>query len=496
VSLSERFQYKLARYVLGALLLIPPVSMADPWLAPGDALMRHDLSLLADAGLLRGPITHWPVPWPDVARDVLEARLDAEREPDVQAALVRVQRAARRAMRTGEFLRSGRVAVANEPDALRGFAYTPREEGEMSAAIDWMGERLAMRLQATVVAGADDDKTLRADGSYIGVSFFNFMLSAGYMERWWGPGWDGSLIMSTSARPVPAITLERNYSDPFDFPVLKWFGPWRAGIFFGRLEGDRSDFDNAQLFGARVTFKPWRHLEIGLSRTAQWCGDGRPCDFDTFADLFLGRDNQEDLTQQPGNQLAGYDVRLSSPWRAVPVAFYGQLIGEDEAGALPAKFLGLAGVEWAGELAGGSVRATLEYSDATCNFSHSEPLFDCAYESVIYTQGYRYRGRSLGHATDSDGRMLSVGAMYVADDGTSWDIKVRNSELNRNATATEPNHTTAPLATDVQSIDLGHRRSLFGGTLTAALGLERREAVNSVERNDQWRVSAQWLGSF
>ena len=78
------------------------------------------------------------------------------------------------------------------------------------------------------------------------------------------PGWDGSLILSTSARPIPAVTWERNYSDPFDIPVLKWFGPWRASILASaQLEDHREDFDRTRIFEARVTFKPWRHLEIG-----------------------------------------------------------------------------------------------------------------------------------------------------------------------------------------------------------------------------------------
>jgi len=481
-------------------LLIPALSSADPWLAPGDALMRHDLELLADAGVLRGPITSWPLPWPDIARDVLDDKRTSELSDAERDSLLRVQRAVRREMRTGDVRRSVRVAGSNEPDALRGFGYTPREDGEISGAIDWMGERVAARLQATYVLDADDDRSLRADGSYVGVSFWNFMLSAGYMERWWGPGWDGSLILSTSARPVPAITLERNYSDPFDLPVLKWLGPWRAAIFFGQLEGDREDFDNAQLFGARVTFKPWRHLEIGLSRTAQWCGEGRPCGFGTFSDLFLGRDNRGDegvtLSDEPGNQLAGYDARLSSPWRAFPVAIYGQLIGEDEAGGLPSKFLGLAGAEVWGAAFGGSWRATVEYSDTSCEFSRSQPVFDCAYENSIYTDGYRYRGRSIGHATDNDTRMVALGAMYHASDGSAWELKVRDAEVNRDAEALEPGHTVASLATDWQSVDVRYQREVMGGRLTAGVGFERRELVASTDEETQWRVTAEWVGTF
>ena len=46
------------------------VASADPWLAPGDAGLRSDIQLLADAGIIRGPVTTWPMSWPDLARDV------------------------------------------------------------------------------------------------------------------------------------------------------------------------------------------------------------------------------------------------------------------------------------------------------------------------------------------------------------------------------------------------------------------------------------------
>ena len=60
-----------ARGLFFALMLMPTLSSADPWLAPGDVALRHDLEMLADVGVLKGPITQWPVPWPDIARDVL-----------------------------------------------------------------------------------------------------------------------------------------------------------------------------------------------------------------------------------------------------------------------------------------------------------------------------------------------------------------------------------------------------------------------------------------
>src|SRR5512134_3241037 len=73
---------------------------ADPWLAPGDEVLRSDIELLADAGILRGPVTTWPISWPDIARDVLAAE---ERGLDdaTAHALMRVRRLARAASGQG-----------------------------------------------------------------------------------------------------------------------------------------------------------------------------------------------------------------------------------------------------------------------------------------------------------------------------------------------------------------------------------------------------------
>ncbi len=73
---------------------------ADPWLAPGDAGLRSDIQLLADAGILHGPVTTWPISWPDIARDVLAAD-DKGLDTATDEALLRVQRLARDASARG-----------------------------------------------------------------------------------------------------------------------------------------------------------------------------------------------------------------------------------------------------------------------------------------------------------------------------------------------------------------------------------------------------------
>ena len=175
---------------------------------------------------------------------------------------------------------------------MRSFDDSPREDGELALRASWLTDHFAVNLQGSVVADPDDDQQFRADGSYLGVNVGNFMISAGFMERWWGPGWDGSLILSTNARPIPSLTLERNYTDPFKSKWLSWIGPWRASIALGEMEGSDVAVPNVKFLAARVNFKPRPWLEFGLTRTAQFCGGDRPCDWDTFTDMLFGRDRR------------------------------------------------------------------------------------------------------------------------------------------------------------------------------------------------------------
>jgi hypothetical protein len=243
---------RLIRALAGAALgcLLASAAMAEPWVSPGDTRLRHDLQQLSDAGLLSGPTLSWPIGWSQVAREL--GRIDADTlSPGQRASVVRLKARAEYEWRSGDLNVRASGSVAVDPTPLRTFEYTPREEGEVALGADGMGERFAWKLAATVVANPDDDPALWPDGSYVAMSLGNWMVSAGYLDRWWGPGWQGSLILSNNARPLPAISIDRNESTPFDVPVLRWFGPWRLSTFMGQLESDR-DYGDALLWGIRV----------------------------------------------------------------------------------------------------------------------------------------------------------------------------------------------------------------------------------------------------
>jgi len=445
---------------------------ADPWLGPGDGQLRHDLELLSDSGIVHAPLSTWPVSWAEIARDLRSAGDDAARPLHIAAALARVRAAAREATDVGDVDLNAHIAGSERPMTLRRFADVPREEGEISAGAQYTGDRLALRLQATAVSNASDRRSIRADGSYAGVAIGNWMLSAGFIDRWWGPGWEGSLIYGSNARPIPSVTIERNYSDASENPWFSWIGQWRLVATMCELEGNRNDAPHAKFFGMRSIWKPHPRLEVALSRSAQWCGQGRPCDAGTFWDLLTGNDNGQPLPQQPGNQMAGFDLRWSVPW--APVAVYMQAIGEDEANFLPSKYLGLFGAEVWGGWGERSWRAHVEYADTTCEFYKTSPQFGCAYRNAIYSDGYQYRDRSMGHAIDGDSQQFAVGAILVNGDGSSWELAGQSARINRESA--NPVQSVATAATEIRSVDVYHHRLLFGGDLKLGVGYEDRES--------------------
>lgn len=493
----------LAIAALAALTTGAPRAIADPWLPPGDLALRHDIQLLADAGIIHAPIMTWPMSWPDIRRDVANAADETQSYTDaVEAALQRVRRAANAAALNGLKGLQLRASAASDPTYLRTFADTPREQGEASAGASWLTDHFAARVQATVVTSPEDKQSLRLDGSYVGVNVGNFMISAGAMERWWGPGWDGSLILSNNARPIPSLTIERNYSDAFKTRWLHWIGPWRASFSVGQAEGATTARDgllpvlpDVKFMAARVDFRPRPWLEIALSRTAQFCGTGRPCNLTDLKNVLIGHDNSTtDPNGNPGNQLAGYDFRVTSPWKQLPIAGYAQFIGEDEANGFPSKFLGLIGGEIWGNSRWGSFRLRGEIADTACEFSRTHPQFDCAYRNGLFPQGYTYRGRVIGAAMDGDGRMYSAAALLVRPSGESYSLLLRKVDLNRGGATPEIVHALSPIPSQLTNLEVQYNRGFAVGQLRLGLGVD--ESAGPTRKGTDVRGFVEWRQGY
>lgn len=480
--------------VAALLALSIKTAVAGPWIDAGDMALRHDIQLLADVGVIQAPVTSWPLSWGDVINDISDFDAVSSLDDNGLAALTRVRRLGTLATRTRQLSYGLDAKYDTEPLLLRGFEDRAREDSDVTAGVAWMGDRFAARINVNAVSSPDDDQDIRLDGSFVGVAIGNYMVSAGMMERWWGPGYDGSLILGNNHRPIPAFSIERNDTAPFRSPWLSWLGHWDASFVWGQLENDRA-VPNARFLALRLNFKPLESLEIGLSRSAQWCGSGdRPCDLDTILNLSIGRDNQGDgvdAAEEPGNQLAGIDFRWAPGAGLSGTAIYGQFIGEDEAGGLPSRYLGLLGVEYTTHLFGASVRAFGEFAGTTCQFYESSSRPNCGYNNAIYQTGYRYKRRSIGHSADNDAEVITLGAVAANSSGDTFQAIVRFADLNQEGAADPANTVTATPAEFV-SFEVSWRTSIGPGELELGAGLSRFEDSLTGASSDDARLFVGW----
>ncbi|MDH3614650.1 MAG: capsule assembly Wzi family protein [Gammaproteobacteria bacterium] len=488
----------MLRIIAIALILGTSTALAGPNIATGDLALRHDIQRLADHGVIKGTITTWPLAWGPILDDIDNA--DAtDLPPAVVDALVRIRQRANWETRTQELTFNTEVGFADNATRIRSYQDTPRGRAEVSAGISWIDNWFSADINVQYVDSDQDDEDGRIDNSMIGVVAGNWSIAASTEERWWGPGWDGSLILSNNARPIPSLTIDRVFTDAFESKWLSWLGPWDLSVMFGQLEKERAVPD-AQFFGMRFNFRPIPSLEIGLSRTAQWCGDDRPCDFDTFVDLLLGKDNIGDAgigeENEPGNQLAGIDFRWAPGFFDVPVALYGQFIGEDEAGGFPSRYLGQLGLEGSGyAMDRWSFRWYVEVAATSCDFSKSNELFNCAYNHGIYQTGYRFRSRSIGHGADNDAKLISAGLIAVDAEDTQWRALLRSGKLNDGGSP-DARHTLTATPQDVTSIDLSHSRAFSFGVVDIGVGYERIDDVASGGSVNEARGYLQWRSSY
>jgi hypothetical protein len=498
---------------VAAVVVVSPVQAGEPWLAPGNMQARHDIELLVDSGVIDLPISGWPIAVSDLAH-ALETpasrptgegrREDGDVAKENGHPLTAAQQAAVARLRhiasEGHAELGFDLAGAARPTVLRTFEDTPREEGELSVhAASFVGSRFGGRLELTGVVDPDDDKTVRLDGSYVAGKFGNWIVTLGAQARWWGSGWDGSLILSSNARPVPAIALDRAVSKPFESKWLSWIGPWRLTTFMGRMEGGRQDYDHPLLFGMRISARPLNGLEISVDRTAQWCGEGRSCTWNDFKNVFAGNDNAgENVSAQdePGNQLAGWDIRWASPVGSQNYALYWEHTGESIDNHIPRPYraFDLVGVEiWGGSSSDGSSwRAGFETAGTRCGGTENgQKLWDCAYNNAIFNpDGYRYYGRPLGHAMDGDGTMNSLRYVRVDAQGATLTALARYTVVNGGGTVPDTRHSIAPGQENWISLDVTYRRNLGAGWIEGGVGVDQRRREWS---DNDAALSRAWL---
>jgi hypothetical protein len=422
-------------------LTVPRSTEAAPWFNPGDPRLRYAVQHLADRGHLERSVTTWPM-----MVGSIEGGLDQDRAVGDDSAVMAMSYLSFEKQAQAHTGSQAEVAfsVVNEQPFLQGFGAVPGDT-QVEAAYQYLGDRFALGLSYARAISPEDTKENRFDGSYAALTVKNVALGAGYIDRWWGPGWQSSLILSTNARPIPAVWLSRVDEKPFDLPVLKYLGPWQFTAFAGQLEEERNHSE-AKMVGMRLTLRPLQGLDIGFSRTFTYGGDGMPENSTALGRILTGRTNSKLDGKPVADQIAAIDVRYGFSLGAQTAGIYGQMMGEDEAGAFPAKKSWLFGVDFTSSFGKSDQQWFIEYSDTLADGMFSDGIANVSYEHSSWTTGNRYLGRNQASTFEGDSRNLSVGMFNFFPNGHNLGLSVALAELNVEdapvrATITDPDIT-------------------------------------------------------
>ena len=408
---------------------------ASPFTDVSDERLRFSLELLDQNPNVVLPLSSWPLSWRQLwpkLQNINKKQLTSRE----LSAYNYIFKQAEKSLKPINHQAS--ISAASFPQLFSGYDSDYREDREFNTSLTLNQKWLTAHFEFTLSDNPIDEKTFRFDGSYLAIELNDWNIGYGAIDRWWGPGWQQSLILSHNARPMRGFFINRQSVEPFSWPVLSWLGPWQLQAFSTQFEEDRY-VPNAELLGLRVTFKPFSFFEMGLYRVAQWAGDDRPDDFETLQNLILGRDNRGgdgielDTSNEPGNQLAGIDMTLDFSIGPVHQTFYAQGTGEDEASGTPSRAVSQVGLSSTFHLMGVENIIVAEYSDTLARDS-DRVYINYAFEHPgIYRTGYRYLERPLAASLDNDTHSLTLlGHHWFSDYQLSW--RLIKASMNRDGT--------------------------------------------------------------
>ena len=426
-----------------ALLISASSTVFAQGLVLNDESLRTDLNWLNQQGVIQISTSTWPMSGDEIQRALAAADVSNSTQQQV---IDSVQAAVKA---DNAMLKAGLYAESDQKNIPQAFADKQKSKFQAALELNAGNENwdAKIRVNAEKDPQIDNDQDVNVEGSYIAGKLWNQWLIAGQIPTYWGPGHDGSLIRGDASRPVYGLTAQRAEQKAFETPWLSWIGAWQYQAFAGQLD-HYSAVPDAKLIGLRVTAQPLPYFELGASRAIQWGGEGRSQNWDSLWDAIIGNDNVYGDTENPSNQIAGFDARLNlQSLASIPFSLYGQYVGEDEAGGLPSKKMYLAGLDYSSSFKNMPYQLYTEWADTRTNGEAR----GISYNHSTYTDGYYQHGFPLGHAMGGDGQMYSVGGDIRIDPMNRLNGRLLLAKVNQSARSS---NKAFPEKDEIKAIDL------------------------------------------
>lgn len=444
---APRFPWVAALFCVCLTLLMPSGASAAPFAEIGDSQLRADIEILAAAGVIDDVTTQWPFPWGGVLYRLDRPGALSGQPRYVVEAANRVRTKGAAATQKNQLQASVDFDATNSPATVRGFDALGRQAVQGQFVLDETLPMTAFHLAVGArTTNRVDHQELVFDGSYVAQRVGNAAVYAGYLPHWWGPGWSTALSLSDNARPFPQIGITRVDTTPFKSPLLSWMGPWQAEFFAGVLDGKRIA-SNTLFNGLRISINPLPGLEFALARTEQLCGTGHPCEpVSEFFNLY-----NSPTRPSKSKDETNIDIRYTGIALRLPYAVYMQLMNRDTGPFVHSDTSHLFGSSiWipAGDTA---IRLTAEYAStiSTQNlFSFGQYLYGTTYTDYKYTDGWQYRGVTMGSSLGGDSRLAMLQAGFTGSRDIAYTLTYDRAQIGSLQAPTSNIVTTSPVTLD------------------------------------------------
>ena len=512
ISLSNRkrisfymffLQSLLTKIILISTLIVSTYSIAEPWIDTSDIYLKANIQLLADTGHIITPVTTYPLMWQDIIGD-LKKMDQSDLTANQKSAYYYIKHQAKLSKKNQTRMKA---QLSSDDKRFSSFGDTLSDKNSISIHSSFMYGNFAAKIAPSYTHNPVDGDKSRFDESYVAAFMGNWVLSFGRQNRWYGPTWDTSLSLTNNARPITALTISRKSAEAFIIPFSEFDIPWTVTSFMGKMDDERT-IKNTLLWGFRLNFKPFKNLELGITRLAQWGGEGNSKSLSTFGDVLIGRTNcgVDGVICVGGNstpnQQAGYDLRYSFNLFDVPMSLYGQNFAEDgseDTLQYVTKAQPQVGFDAYINILGKPSTVFIEVTDslATCPaLGLGDMIGDCYYEHEFYTTGMRFNGRSIGSTYDNDAKTYVVGVIAQLGTNTRLTTKLRYLDLNADNSDKAPGNPiignpVTSIAEQVWMISASLRHDYQNWRFTLSSDISQSSFTNNIDNKTDFDASIQ-----
>jgi Capsule assembly protein Wzi len=264
--------------------------------------------------------------------------------------------------------------------------------------------------------------------SYLGWRTGNWQLTFGNQSLTWGPGVGGSLLLSNNAEPIPMLRIAP--VEPFTVPLLKFLGPAKFEMFYGRLNGHTGD-SQPWIYGQKVNFKPFRSFEFSYGRTSLIGGTDHPLTSGNFFRSVFGRVYSV-TGSVPGDSRTSFDWTWRVPGTGGSTLFYGEL--EDDDDLIPfqnlTKTVFRPGVYFARLPLLPKWDLHFEYANSeTPGRKSYQSSGDLNYWNQDYRDGYTNFGELMGNVVGREGKTLQAWSRWWISPRKTLDLSWKQSKV-------------------------------------------------------------------